>query len=352
MFVPKKLMSLISYIFIFSFNFIYFHKYWSKKLVSVPKYVGFCTGIICNIFIVFTSFNVFADRMALVLHGGCCCNDCSVSSAFGHGHSHGNGDHSHGNGGHSHGGHSHSHCSDVNSESEDDSFLHATNHGHSHSDHSHSHTNQYHKLTPVDSSLSVGVSNNIHSHNQAASDSSKTRRNRYVESREDYQLLPNIDEDEDVTSDDFAADELLRRQATVHLAYSVSCDLVSFSASSPPGDEQVNAMELYSIPRICATPSVPSLNTSVVPFNASLTLGTYQSINSFSGECDRRPLTGTSRNRRKHFEENNINVRAAMVHVIGDLFQSIGVLIAAIVIKTRVCLISVSFTHVILTGDA
>jgi len=33
----------------------------------------------------------------------------------------------------------------------------------------------------------------------------------------------------------------------------------------------------------------------------------------------------------------NINVRAAMVHVIGDLFQSIGVLVASVVIKLVVC---------------
>ena len=34
--------------------------------------------------------------------------------------------------------------------------------------------------------------------------------------------------------------------------------------------------------------------------------------------------------------KRNINVRAAMVHVIGDLVQSIGVLIAAIIIKVKV----------------
>jgi zinc transporter 2 len=33
----------------------------------------------------------------------------------------------------------------------------------------------------------------------------------------------------------------------------------------------------------------------------------------------------------------NINVKAAMVHVIGDFVQSIGVLIAAILIKVNVC---------------
>ena len=32
----------------------------------------------------------------------------------------------------------------------------------------------------------------------------------------------------------------------------------------------------------------------------------------------------------------NINVRAAFIHVIGDLFQSIGVLVAAFIIKFKV----------------
>jgi len=33
----------------------------------------------------------------------------------------------------------------------------------------------------------------------------------------------------------------------------------------------------------------------------------------------------------------NINVKAAMIHVIGDFVQSIGVLFAAILIKIKVC---------------
>ena len=35
-------------------------------------------------------------------------------------------------------------------------------------------------------------------------------------------------------------------------------------------------------------------------------------------------------------ERENINVRAAMIHVIGDLIQSIGVFIAAVIIKVKV----------------
>jgi zinc transporter 2 len=33
----------------------------------------------------------------------------------------------------------------------------------------------------------------------------------------------------------------------------------------------------------------------------------------------------------------NINVKAAMIHVIGDFVQSVGVLFAAILIKIKVC---------------
>ena len=34
--------------------------------------------------------------------------------------------------------------------------------------------------------------------------------------------------------------------------------------------------------------------------------------------------------------QKNINVRAAFIHVIGDIIQSIGVLIAALIIKIKV----------------
>lgn len=37
-------------------------------------------------------------------------------------------------------------------------------------------------------------------------------------------------------------------------------------------------------------------------------------------------------------EEKNINVRAAFIHVVGDTVQSIGVLIAALIIKFKVIL--------------
>lgn len=39
-----------------------------------------------------------------------------------------------------------------------------------------------------------------------------------------------------------------------------------------------------------------------------------------------------------HFHEENINVRAALIHVIGDFIQSIGVLVAALIIYFKVVL--------------
>lgn len=44
-------------------------------------------------------------------------------------------------------------------------------------------------------------------------------------------------------------------------------------------------------------------------------------------------------------QKKNINVRAAFIHVIGDLIQSIGVLIAAGVIKANVSDIHISFVQ-------
>lgn len=40
--------------------------------------------------------------------------------------------------------------------------------------------------------------------------------------------------------------------------------------------------------------------------------------------------------------QGNINVRAAVIHVLGDFIQSIGVLIAAIIIKINVSLFTIS----------
>jgi len=36
-------------------------------------------------------------------------------------------------------------------------------------------------------------------------------------------------------------------------------------------------------------------------------------------------------------DTTNVNIRAAMVHVVGDLIQSVGVLTAAIIIRFKVC---------------
>jgi solute carrier family 30 (zinc transporter), member 2 len=151
-------------------------------------------------------------RMGAVLHSGLC-KQCSVKSAFGHGHSHGGGGHSHGG----RGGH-HSHGS--------------SSHGHSHGRHCHDDDHSH-----VHSSAVVLNSQN----------SSRTGNG--------YSTLSL-----ETMNDD---DGLLLNE---------TCDGVT-------------------------------------------------------------TVTATSAN---HEQRTNINVRAAMVHVIGDLIQSFGVLIAAIVVHVRV----------------
>lgn len=49
------------------------------------------------------------------------------------------------------------------------------------------------------------------------------------------------------------------------------------------------------------------------------------------------PIRRISRsNSLRHSEKQNINVRAAFIHVLGDIVQSVGVLIAAYIIKFKV----------------
>ena len=50
---------------------------------------------------------------------------------------------------------------------------------------------------------------------------------------------------------------------------------------------------------------------------------------------------GRSQRRKKRKSAENINVRAAFIHVIGDLIQSIGVVIAGYVIWFKVCTLGV-----------
>ena len=56
-------------------------------------------------------------------------------------------------------------------------------------------------------------------------------------------------------------------------------------------------------------------------------------------EDDRRKSLGRLKWRplRKHGHLENINVHAAFIHVIGDLIQSIGVVIAGYIIWFKVC---------------
>lgn len=57
----------------------------------------------------------------------------------------------------------------------------------------------------------------------------------------------------------------------------------------------------------------------------------YGAIN--SNDSDTEPLVQV---KDTHKERENINIKAAFIHVVGDLIQSIGVLIAAFIIYFKV----------------
>ena len=64
-------------------------------------------------------------------------------------------------------------------------------------------------------------------------------------------------------------------------------------------------------------------------------------LKDFSGNTSKRDQKlkfwqRKNRQHNKHGSEENINVRAAFIHVIGDLIQSIGVVIAGYIIKFKV----------------
>jgi zinc transporter 2 len=60
---------------------------------------------------------------------------------------------------------------------------------------------------------------------------------------------------------------------------------------------------------------------------------------------------GQLERRNERNKQNNINVRAAVIHVLGDLIQSIGVLVSAFIIKFYVSLSQVSlYGHFLTTG--
>ena len=55
-----------------------------------------------------------------------------------------------------------------------------------------------------------------------------------------------------------------------------------------------------------------------------------------SGNGKKRKFWQRKKKHHKHGSEENINVRAAFIHVIGDLIQSVGVVIAGYIIKFKV----------------
>ena len=68
--------------------------------------------------------------------------------------------------------------------------------------------------------------------------------------------------------------------------------------------------------------------------NSSINITLDDFSNSKSGQ--KRKFWQRKKHHHKHGSEENINVRAAFIHVIGDLIQSIGVVIAGYIIKFKV----------------
>lgn len=61
-----------------------------------------------------------------------------------------------------------------------------------------------------------------------------------------------------------------------------------------------------------------------------------ESHSSHNGNIESVSLNRVSRSGSLSTEKQNINVRAAFIHVLGDIVQSVGVLIAAYIIKFKV----------------
>lgn len=254
--------------------------------------------------------------MWLILHGGIC-KSCNIR-AFGHNHSHSHESH----------GHEHSHGQ--------------TDHGHSHSqiDHAHSrgqatygHSTNYHGYCPEAAVVR-------RSHEQLPG-SNTDRRLPFTSER--YQRDGHGDV---VVVDSDAHDRTVHRP--------------SVSASMAPliSDDDLNGYptrgidELDSLNTIRTNVSSNSFSSPAYSINnrsdcelapeGLLTGNTVDNIffrqQSAETALPMEPLQSSARGRPAHGHKGNINIRAAMIHVIGDFFQSIGVLVAAIIIHIKVFL--------------
>lgn len=62
----------------------------------------------------------------------------------------------------------------------------------------------------------------------------------------------------------------------------------------------------------------------------------HEGSHSHNGKVESISTNRISRSGSLSTEKQNINVRAAFIHVLGDIVQSVGVLIAAYIIKFKV----------------
>jgi zinc transporter 2 len=258
------------------------------------------------------AFNIV---MGLVLHGGIW-EGCHVESSFGHGHSHGgqsHGEHSHGeqshseqsHSGHSHGGHLHGGQSHSGSHS-----------GHSHGEHSHS--EQSHSGHSDGGHLHGGQSHSGSHSGHSRGEQSRGEHSHGGQShsghaaggRQDSTGL-HINGSSELFQCDSDDDMLLNVDSSVHEQWNPT-------TCPPPTSDDDNML-------VCAPDdeNVYQVPAAVCETTTLLTITTDPEIATAATHGDR------------HRQHTNINVRAALIHVIGDLIQSIGVLVAAIIIHVK-----------------
>ena len=88
----------------------------------------------------------------------------------------------------------------------------------------------------------------------------------------------------------------------------------------------LNMNILYLFP-----PFIFSLSSQLLPLSLSFFLYSQEDLVAMESNDDKK-----KKKKAKRKKEQNMNVRAAFIHVIGDLFQSVGVVIAGYIIWFKV----------------
>ncbi|XP_053676346.1 uncharacterized protein LOC128726557 [Anopheles nili] len=241
---------------------------------------------------------------AFILHGS-----CSVVP-HSHGHSHGGHGHSHGGHGHSHGGHSHAH--------------------------GHSHTSRPRSKTPQLMSPRLSLSRSCspmtpRMHRTLSCDEKKCDKLEQL-------IIPNYPPSPQTAS------PITSRGNSRHNSFALTGDHIG---QRPNLDTILNSARLKlhkeSLRQrmsIDAGLHSPDLISSSKLAYSRISTDPESSTRGHSDDEEQSDHTAVSLTEQQqqcseaaHDDSSNLNVRAAIIHVIGDFIQSIGVLIAAIVIK-------------------